>query len=189
MTVPQIFSALYWAWVATEVLLQVVMRTRRSSGAIKDRGSLLVLLTVIFGSVWLALQYAATHPGARFGGAGWLHPAGVLLLALGLLLRWAAVLSLGLSFSTNVAIHRTQTLRTTGLYRWVRHPSYTAMLVIFAAIGIYEHNAVSLAILLIFPTLALLYRIHVEERALTEAFGEAYLEYSRRTRRLVPGIY
>jgi protein-S-isoprenylcysteine O-methyltransferase Ste14 len=42
---------------------------------------------------------------------------------------------------------------------------------------------------LILPTAALLYRIHVEEMALTEAFGEEYLEYSRTTKRLLPGIY
>jgi hypothetical protein len=31
--------------------------------------------------------------------------------------------------------------------------------------------------MLVFPTAALLYRIHVEEMALTEGFGEDYLEY------------
>jgi protein-S-isoprenylcysteine O-methyltransferase Ste14 len=41
----------------------------------------------------------------------------------------------------------------------------------------------------ILPTAALLYRIHVEEMALTEAFGPQYLEYSRTTKRLFPGIY
>jgi protein-S-isoprenylcysteine O-methyltransferase len=188
MNIARIFSALYWTWVGTEVLLQVAMRTRRSSGVVKDRGSLLILLTAIFASIWAALDFAARHPGMLFGGA-WLRIAGLALLAIGLVFRWSAVLSLGRSFSTNVAIHRTQTLRTSGLYRWVRHPSYSAMLVIFAAIGIYERNVVSLAILLVFPTIALLYRIHVEERALTEAFGSGYIDYSRRTSRLVPGIY
>ena len=36
---------------------------------------------------------------------------------------------------------------------------------------------------------ALLYRIHVEEAALTGAFGQEYVEYSRTTKRLIPGIY
>jgi protein-S-isoprenylcysteine O-methyltransferase Ste14 len=90
---------------------------------------------------------------------------------------------------TNVAIHATQTVHKTGLFRWVRHPSYTGMLLIFTAIGLSQRNWLSLAIMLVVPTAALLYRIHVEEMALTEAFGEDYLEYSRVTRRLVPGIY
>jgi protein-S-isoprenylcysteine O-methyltransferase Ste14 len=36
---------------------------------------------------------------------------------------------------------------------------------------------------------ALLYRIHVEEQALHGAFGEEYAEYSRVTKRLIPGVY
>ena len=43
--------------------------------------------------------------------------------------------------------------------------------------------------MLLFPAAALLYRIHVEERALTEAFGAEYVQYSQVTKRLVPGIY
>jgi protein-S-isoprenylcysteine O-methyltransferase Ste14 len=88
-----------------------------------------------------------------------------------------------------VAISATQTVHKTGLFRWMRHPSYSGMLLIFTAIGLSQRNWVSLAIMLVFPTAALLYRIHVEEMALTEAFGEDYLEYSRVTRRLLPGIY
>ncbi|MGB7553586.1 MAG: isoprenylcysteine carboxylmethyltransferase family protein [Candidatus Korobacteraceae bacterium] len=101
-----------------------------------------------------------------------------------------AIITLGRSFSTNVAIHATQTVHKTGLFRWVRHPSYAGMLLIFAAIGVSQRNWVSLvAIMLAFPTAALIYRIHVEEIALTEAFGEDYAEYSKVTKRLLPGIY
>lgn len=39
------------------------------------------------------------------------------------------------------------------------------------------------------PTLTLLYRIHVEETALRAAFGEEYVAYSRKTKRLIPGVY
>jgi protein-S-isoprenylcysteine O-methyltransferase Ste14 len=40
------------------------------------------------------------------------------------------------------------------------------------------------------PTiLAMLYRIHVEEIALNEAFGAQYASYSKTTWRLIPGIY
>jgi protein-S-isoprenylcysteine O-methyltransferase Ste14 len=63
------------------------------------------------------------------------------------------------------------------------------MLVCFVAIGLAERNWGSLAIMLLFPAAALLYRIHVEERALTEAFGAEYVQYSQVTKRLVPGIY
>jgi protein-S-isoprenylcysteine O-methyltransferase Ste14 len=189
VTAPAIFAILYWAWIATEILLQLVTPTMRHQGKVRDRGSLIVLLAVIFASFWVAMQYGETHPRNILGGAHWLRIPALVMLASGLAVRWAAVFSLGASFSTNVAIHATQKLRTTGLFRLARHPSYTGMLIIFTAVGLYERNWVSLAVLIIFPTAALLYRIHVEEIALVEAFGEEYVEYQRKTRCLIPLIY
>jgi protein-S-isoprenylcysteine O-methyltransferase Ste14 len=193
MSLAKLFVILYWGWVASEVLLQMAARTSRSSGEVKDRGSLLLLLPVIFGSIWLSTWYRDTHRDTHgqtmLVGADWLKTAAFALLVAGLAIRWTAIITLGRSFSTNVAIHATQTVRKNGLYRWVRHPSYTGMLLIFAAIGISQRNWVSLAIMLAFPTGALIYRIHVEEMALIEAFGEEYVEYSRATKRLIPGIY
>jgi protein-S-isoprenylcysteine O-methyltransferase Ste14 len=189
MSIARLFWILYWAWIVSEVLLQVVTRTSRSSGEVKDRGSLLLLLPVIFGSIWAAMWYGNTHAPTMLGGAHWLRTAATVLLAAGLAIRWTAIFTLGQSFSTNVAIHATQTMHKTGLFRWMRHPSYTGMLLCFLAMGTYERNWVSVAIVLVFPTAALLYRIHVEEIALTGAFGEDYVEYSRVTKRLIPGIY
>ena len=189
MSIARLFTILYWAWVASEFLLQVMTRTSRREGEVKDRGSLLLLLSAIFGSIWAAMWYGDTHARTMLGGAHWLGTAAVVLLVAGLGVRWTAIFTLGRSFSTNVAIHATQTLHKSGLFRWMRHPSYTGMLLCFLAVGTYERNWVSVAIMLVFPTAALLYRIHVEEIALTEAFGEDYVEYSRVTKRLVPGIY
>ena len=67
-------------------------------------------------------------------------------------------------------------------------PTWDSVL-IFLAIGIYSRNWISLAIVVVLPTLALLYRIQVEEAALREAFGEEYVAYSRTTKRLVPGVF
>jgi protein-S-isoprenylcysteine O-methyltransferase Ste14 len=189
MTIQNLFGDLFWVWVGSEILLQLVTPTSRSTGRIKDRGSLLILLPIVVASSWWAMWYGEVHPHTMLGGAPWLKTAGLVLLILGLAIRWTAILTLGTTFSTNVAIHAAQTLRTKGPYRWVRHPSYTGMLVIFAAIGLYQRNWISLAVVLILPTAALLYRIHVEEMALTEAFGDQYHEYSRATKRLLPGIY
>jgi protein-S-isoprenylcysteine O-methyltransferase Ste14 len=55
--------------------------------------------------------------------------------------------------------------------------------------GLRTRNWLGLAFSVVPPLLALLYRIHVEEAALTGAFGEQYTEYSRTTKRLIPGVY
>jgi protein-S-isoprenylcysteine O-methyltransferase Ste14 len=115
--------------------------------------------------------------------------AAVLVIFAGLLVRWTAILSLGKSFSANVAIHATQTIYRGGLYRWLRHPSYTGLLLIFAAIALRERNWLAAAVVMLPTIAALLYRIHVEEAALRDAFGAEYAAYSETTRRLIPGVY
>ena len=189
MTITKLFVVLYWVWAAAEFLLQVVTRTSRRSGTVKDGGSLPLLLAVIFASITAAFWFGNTHLYAMPAGMHWLRIVALILMLAGLSIRATAIGTLGVSFSTNVAIHATQTLRRTGLFRWIRHPSYTGMLLIFAAIGLFQRNWASLAIMLIFPAAALLYRIHVEERALTAAFGQQYVDYSGSTSRLIPGVY
>ena len=189
MTLSHIFNALYWLWAASEVITLILTRTRRSSGETHDRGSLLILWPVIFFSIWGSMVYGATHPHTIAGGAPWVFELAFALFVLGVILRWTAILTLGKSFSVNVAIHATQTVKKDGLYRFVRHPSYTAMLIIFCAIGLATRNWIALAIITIPPALALLYRIHVEEQALLTAFGDDYATYSHHTKRLIPAIY
>ena len=184
-----LWEILYWAWLVSEVLLIIVTRTRRGNGDVRDRGSLYVLWIVIFSSIWIASVYGQLHPPTIFAGSRWVKTASLLLLAFGLATRWIAILSLGRTFSVNVAIHADQKLYRRGLYALVRHPSYTGMLIIFAALGLRLQNWVSVAIAVIPPLLALLYRIHVEEQALEVAFGAEYEQYRRSTKRLIPGIY
>jgi protein-S-isoprenylcysteine O-methyltransferase Ste14 len=189
MHVSTLWTWLYWGWVASEVLIAIATRTRHGGGEVKDRSTQLLLWIVIVGSVTAASWISHVVPAPMFGGAHWLRLTGLFILTAGLAIRWAAVLNLGSAFSANVAIRDAQRVRTTGLYRWVQHPSYLGMVLIFFAIGVYSRNWISLAIVLVLPSLALLYRIHVEETALREAFGEEYAAYSRSTKRLVPGVF
>lgn len=189
MNVSTWWTWLYWAWIASEVLIAIGTRTRASDGEVKDRSTQLLLWIVIFTSMTAGIWLSYVIRAPIFGRAHWLRWAGLLILIAGLAIRWTAVLNLGKAFSANVAIRDAQRMQDTGLYRYVRHPSYLGLELIFFAIGIYSRNWISLAIVLIPPTLALLYRIRVEEAALREAFGEEYIAYSRRTKRLVPGVY
>jgi protein-S-isoprenylcysteine O-methyltransferase Ste14 len=182
-----LFNTLLWTWTASEVLIIVLTRTRSGAGDVQDRGSLRILLPVIFVSVTLALQGPAPHN--LFGGAPWLVTAGLVLFAIGLAVRWSAIATLGRFFSSNVAIRPNQSVQRAGLYRFLRHPSYSGMLLIFAAIGLCTRNWGDLAIMLLPTTAALLYRIQVEEAALNQAFGQDYSDYCKTTKRLIPGLY
>ena len=189
MHIAALWPGLFWLWAASEIALVLITRTRRSSGTTQDRGSIVVLWLTIVASVTACDWLAAILPEASFDGAPWLKPLTLLLLVTGLAIRWTAILSLGRSFSVNVAIKESQTIYRKGLFRIVRHPSYLGMLVIFLAIGLRSRNLVSLAIMLVCPAAALLYRIHVEEQALEQAFGADYASYRQTTKCLLPGLY
>ena len=95
------------------------------------------------------------------------------------MVRWVAILSLGKAFSVNVAIRDTQNLKRSGLYHFARHPSYTGMMLMFLALGLAQNSWWACLCLLLPVTAALLYRIHVEEIALNEAFGSMAFESRR----------
>ena len=71
----------------------------------------------------------------------------------------------------------------------MRHPSYTGLTLVLLSIGLATRNWVALAIIFLPSVVALLYRIHVEEAALCDAFGPEYREYQASTKRLLPGVY
>ncbi len=176
------------AWAVGEILLALFVRARRSTRNIQDRGTQFILWGTIFGSIF-ATGWLEHFPQGRIPSSHWMKSASLILLIFGLLVRIVAIFTLGRSFTVNVATHSAQTIERRGLYSVVRHPSYLGLEICFLAVGIHSRNWFCLALMLIAPTLAVLYRIHVEEKALVGAFGADYVEYSRTTKRLFPGIY
>ncbi len=82
-------------------------------------------------------------------------------------------------------IHGARGLVTTGLYRYMRHPQYTGILLF--TLGWLVHWP-SLVTLVLWPFLAAAYvwLARQEEREAVAEFGDAYLEYARRTKRFIP---
>jgi protein-S-isoprenylcysteine O-methyltransferase Ste14 len=184
-----LWPALLYGWTASELYIAIATRTRAGGGKRADRGSMAVLWVTIVSAITAAEIISKSTPHDLFRGMAWVDPVAIGLIVSGLIVRWTAILSLGKAFSANVAIRDSQTVYRSGLYRFVRHPSYSGMMLIFVAIALHERNRLSAAILLVSTSAALLYRIHVEESALVNAFGEQYSDYSKTTKRLIPWIY
>jgi protein-S-isoprenylcysteine O-methyltransferase Ste14 len=189
MHIEHLFWWFCWGWFAAEAVMAVTLRTRRSGGRVQDRGSQLLVWALItaamFGADWV--QKIASW--SMFHDAEWLKPLSLAVLLTGLAIRAVAILTLGRAFSVNVAIRDEQKVQRAGLYRFVRHPSYLGMEVALLAIGLHSRNWACLAFIFTLPTLAILYRIHVEESALHEAFGQEYAAYCATTKRLVPRLF
>ena len=117
----------------------------------------------------------------------WMLYAGLGVMATGMLVRRIAVKTLGSSFSNLLMIKKGQTIVRSGMYATMRHPAYTGTLVMVAGIPLVFSSPIGLLpVSLAIP--AVLYRISVEERMLTDEFGEEYTEYKKTTKMLVPYI-
>ncbi len=168
------------AWLALEAGLMIRDRVRGKGSAARDRGTLwlnVIIITVAVvaaGILTDALQNAAAW---QFGSTG-LSVAGL----------WAIVV-LGRSFRMTVEVDTGQKVIDSGPYRWVRHPSYTGILLLMAGLSLVYGDWPALAILLVLPAGVLIHRIFVEEAVLTEVIGRAYMDYAARTKRLVPGLW
>lgn len=189
MLVTKLFVVVGIAWPVSEVLLWLFKRARRTSATVKDRGSLMLLWGAIGLGFWAGYSIRYTGAGAMGAPLVVFESVGLTLLLCGLTLRWAAVVTLGRLFTANVAVHPGQRVVRTGVYRHVRHPAYTGLLLAFVGLGVGFGNRLSVAFIVIPIAAALSYRIRVEETALLDALGDEYAEYCRVTKRLIPGIY
>lgn len=154
-----------------------------------DRSSLRIVWIAILCGVLAAFRAHASGIGPRFATGPLVTTIAVTTCVAGFALRAWAVATLGRLFTVDVAIREGHALVTAGPFRWVRHPSYTGLIAMFLGWSITFGNVVSVVTLLIPMAAALLYRVHVEERALASAFGPSYEAYRARTKRLVPYVF
>ena len=110
-------------------------------------------------------------------------------MAFGLGLRIWSVAVLGKYFRTTIELEDNQNVIQNGPYRFIRHPSHTGMLLSCLGYGIALQNMVSLAVVVVFPAIALLHRIGMEEVALAGRLGPAYVSYQKKSKKLIPGIW
>jgi len=138
----------------------------------------------------LAFALAFLAPAATMPRHGrLLFWAGVVLIVLGSLLRRHCFRMLGDSFTGAVRVQADQAVIDRGAYRFVRHPSYSAGMLLYVGLGLALCNWLSLLVLVLATTVAYGYRVSVEERALAATLGERYLAYARRTKRFVPFVF
>ncbi|MCL2544152.1 MAG: isoprenylcysteine carboxylmethyltransferase family protein [Microbacteriaceae bacterium] len=168
-------------------LLQTA-RLRRGVPTSDVLGELLFRLVFFAGIVALPLSYAHL-PGAVVPGGRGLFVVGVVAGWLGLLLRWWCFLVLGRYFTTVIKADDRQTVVDRGPYRVLRHPSYSGLLLAFVGCGLMLANWCGLLVSSTVVLAALVYRIRIEEKALTAALGDAYREFASTRSRLVPFLW
>src|ERR1700691_3463320 len=111
MNLEPIFKVLTEVWLVGEILIAVLTLTRKGEGKIQDRGTQIMLWVVIVGSLrideWMHKFFLVDMPGSY----SWLRPLALGILILGLVVRGAAIVTLGRAFSANVATRAGQRLQ------------------------------------------------------------------------------
>jgi protein-S-isoprenylcysteine O-methyltransferase Ste14 len=115
--------------------------------------------------------------------------SGVAAMVAGLTVRVWAARVLGGFYTRTLRISTTQPLVEDGPYRLVRHPGYLGVLLLLLGAGLASANVLVAGLIAISMGRAYRRRIRSEEVMLTETFGEDYVDYTRRTWRLIPWVY
>jgi protein-S-isoprenylcysteine O-methyltransferase Ste14 len=114
---------------------------------------------------------------------------GAALFAAALVLFRLTHKGLGRNWSVTLEVREQHALVTSGIYRRVRHPMYTAFWLWALAQACLLPNWVAGAAGLVgFGTLFFL-RVPREEKLMLETFGEEYRQYMTRTWRVLPFLY
>lgn len=106
----------------------------------------------------------------------------VFLFTSGSVMRGVAIYQIGaLAFKFDIVFRREQKLKTDQLYGLMRHPSYTAMMLVILAYAVTAHSWTAGFLGMLAAWFGFQYRIYHEERALADRFGETYRVYRDHT--------
>ena len=186
------------AIILASSIVMVIIRAphgRRSRGVKvvrSGRGALeIVLLTFAWLAFFAPLVWVAA-PVFAFADYS-LRPlsllAGAVCLAVGLWLFARAHADLGTNWSITLEVREEHQLVTHGIYRAVRHPMYSALLLYSIGQALVIPNWIAGPSYGVAMALLFAFRLGPEERMMLEAFGKDYEAYLERTKRLVPGIW
>ncbi len=186
---PAFWLVFLWAYLPEFRIIRTAKKAAASADS-QDAGSVAAIERGMGFASLVAFALAWVRPlRAPAALQGPLYLAGIAVLVAGSLLRRHCWRQLGASFTGDVRARPDQVIVTTGAYALLRHPSYTAGILMNAGIGLALGSWGSTGLLVAASLAAYLYRMSVEERVLLATIGEPYREFMRTRRRLIPFVY
>ena len=153
---------------------------------------LFLLLILLIGQLWVLGSFVyIIYPRFLEWFAvplwSWIRWMAIVPTVLGIGIELSTQVYLGRNYSTLLNISEEQTLVTTGPYRYVRHPMYTALVTVGIGLTLLSAN-LYFGLPFIALIVVVVFRIRKEEEVMNETFGEEYIEYKKRTKRFIPYI-
>jgi len=115
--------------------------------------------------------------------------AGIAGLGIGLWFFYRSHADLGTQWSVTLEVRENHRLITQGVYRRVRHPMYSALFLYSLGQALAIPNWIAGPSYLVSFGILFLFRVHAEEQMMRDTFGDDYVAYAARTKRLVPGLW
>ena len=99
----------------------------------------------------------------------------VSLFTFGTIMRIVAIYQIGaVAFKFDIVFRQEQKLKTDQLYGLMRHPSYTAMMIVVISFAVITHSLIFGALGVACAWIGFQYRIYYEEKGLADQFGAEY---------------
>ncbi len=190
-----LYRGLTLAFLSLTLGISAAFRRRadQAGGALRgERGlRLVVVLRLLSIVVLLPLFGYLINPAwvawARVDLPTWVRWLGIAGATAAIPLATWVLASIGTNISPSHATREGHQLITHGPYHWVRHPIYSAGLLLFIALTLLT-ALWTLGVGMLIPLAVLLWRTPQEEARLIDAFGEEYRSYMRRTGRFFPRL-
>jgi protein-S-isoprenylcysteine O-methyltransferase Ste14 len=184
-----LFNVLIFLFAASEVAIRAISLRNRDDGSRELTSLVFVALGFVVGIPGAVLLAGRVTAAAIPFGRAAVFVIGCAAMAFGIAFRAWSVVVLGRYFTVEVRVRDQQQVVDRGPYRLLRHPSYTGLLCTCLGIGLALGNWLAILVAMVPTTIAILYRIRVEERALLAGIGEPYREFCATRSRLIPHVW
>jgi protein-S-isoprenylcysteine O-methyltransferase Ste14 len=182
----QLFYSLTAIWIVSELIMAwliPMIRHRKERIPHYNCGSTFILLLATNFGIYLGL--GLSNLTNVFWPESYFY-FGIALMVTGLLIRTVAIMTLGRFFSPFLRIVSGHSLVRKGLYRYIRHPSYTGAILSFIGIGFCFRSPVGIIIVAIVTLAIYWWRSSLEERMLIGKFGNEYRNYMKKSWMMIP---
>lgn len=188
-----IFKIIYFIELMVATTIRKIYTSgKKESNLIIQKKSTIELIFLVLNGVGMIVPiiyvFSSVLDFANYSLPNWLGWAGIVIFALAIWLLWRSHHDLGRHWTVTVALRDDHELITSGVYRYIRHPMYTAHLIWAIAQIMILHNWIAGYSFLIVQIPFYLIRIKNEEAMMIEQFGDAYKTYMEETDRLIPKL-
>jgi len=188
-----IFKIIYFIELLVATIIRKIYTSSKKESDLKiQKKSTIELILLALNGIGMVIPiiyvFSTVLDFADYSLPNWLGWLGIVLFALAICLLWRSHHDLGRNWTVIVALRYEHELITNGVYKYIRHPMYSAHLLWAIAQIMILHNWIAGFSFLIVQIPFYFIRIKREEEMMIVQFGTAYESYMKRTDRLIPKL-